>query len=240
VGRRIPAFFNRIWGLIIPGTHTGTGIGGFTMVGDNCASAGTLVSNGWQQGPFDYWSQWNNTSGTSTNSHLGHFGDANWRVGKNIYFSAVAAMGYGTASPATFNNMRYWVGLTNSIDGQGMALSATPNQVFAAFRFDTSVPDSHYICCCSNGGGTGADVSTADSGIAPGAGPNDGHIFHIEFNDSVPNVTFYIDGVQVGQLTTKLPAANTLLRAFTHITTLTNTNGIRQDLLTAFYTERDF
>jgi hypothetical protein len=72
---------------------------------------------------------------------------------------------------------------------------------YAAFRYDTVAGDTQFQCVTCDG--TTQTVTT--SGINA---DTKSHRFVIVCNDSVPNVTFYIDGVLVATITTHTPTTS--------------------------------
>jgi hypothetical protein len=135
----------------------------------------------------------------SNNVVSGASGNANYRTGRNIAFLMIAGPG------GRITDERWWFGLTDqTLATQGA--SANPAGNYAAFRYDTTVPDTSWQCITKDG----TTQTIVSSGIAPIInGPVE---FGIIFNDTIPNVTFYINGALVATITTHLPSASTNLR----------------------------
>jgi hypothetical protein len=125
-------------------------------------------------------------------------GDLNYRVGKNISF-------YANLYLARITNVRAWIGVTDQTQIT-MAASDNPAGNYAAFRFSTIAGDSTIQCITKDG----TTQTIVDSLVAPVA--NTGLNLSTVFNDSVPNVVFYINGVVVATITSHLPTAGTNTR----------------------------
>ncbi len=95
-----------------------------------------------------------------------------------------------------------------------MNASANPAGNYAAFRYDTSASDTSYQCITKDG----TTQTITSSGIAPGT---TGHKLEVIVALAATKVEFKIDGAVVCDNATHLPAASTLMRYDTTITTLT-------------------
>jgi hypothetical protein len=75
---------------------------------------------------------------------------------------------------------------------------------YACFRWSTTVPDAYIQCITCDG----TTQNIQSSGVAM---DTKSHSYLIVFNDSAPNVKFYIDGTLVATSTSNLPATSTLM-----------------------------
>jgi hypothetical protein len=129
--------------------------------------------------------------GWSSGTAGGWNGNLNYMNGKNIHFSFMGNLNSKL-------NTRVWFGLTDqTLATQGG--SDNPAGNYAAFRYSTIAGDTHYQCITKDG----TTQTIVDSGITPLE--NTAATFGVLFNDSVPNVKFYINRVLVGTSTTHLP-----------------------------------
>ena len=136
------------------------------------------------------------SAGTGTVS--GVIGNVNYRVGRNIRATIFA----GPAGKIT--DERWWWGFTNqSLATQGG--SDNPAGNYAAFRFSTNAGDTAWQAITKDG----TTQNVLPTGIVPVI--NQTQIFTIVFNDSVPNVQFFINGVLVATSSAHLPTSGTNL-----------------------------
>ncbi|MFZ1257995.1 MAG: right-handed parallel beta-helix repeat-containing protein, partial [Candidatus Saccharimonas sp.] len=180
-------------------TYPGSGTT-FNLVGDISTATGTpaaFVSTTTEPGGVSF------PTTATLNSAAGNSGNINYDTDNNITYQTYAAI------PAT-TLTRVWLGVTNQILAI-MGASANPAGNYAAFRYDTSVGDTNFMCVTKNV----TTINAVSSGV-----PIDtaGHEF--EIRQSPTEVTFYIDGVRRCTNTTSLPIANTLLRYVNSVTTL--------------------
>lgn len=150
---------------------------------------------------------------SATNQVTGLSGNANYRTGRNIIFWGLC----GAAGKIT--DERWWFGVTDqTLATQGA--SANPAGNYAAFRFDTTASDTVWQCITKDG--TAQNIQS--SGVAPII--NTPQTFAIIFNDSTPNVQFYINGALVATSTSHLPSVSTNLRfVFTNECFVSTTNN---------------
>ena len=141
---------------------------------------------------------WASFSG-STNVPSGFQGLFNYRVGRNIRAQIIA----GPAGKIT--DERYWFGLTDRSIAQQGGSDNPASGIYAMFRFSTAASDTHWQCITKDG----TTQTIVDSGITPAI--NTMVVFAIVFDDSAPNVKFYINGVLVATITTHLPTSGTNL-----------------------------
>jgi hypothetical protein len=120
-----------------------------------------------------------------------------WMWGKGLYW-------HGYFKVTDTDNIRWWAGLPTDIDFGGFGTSATPAGHYAAFRYDTSVPDSNFKCVTNNN--TTAEVN--DSSVA---GDTNGHLFEIVENAGV-SIVFKIDGATVCTNSSKVPSSTNTVR----------------------------
>jgi hypothetical protein len=146
----------------------------------------------------------------------GWSGNLNYRTGKNIRM-------YFDGGPARTNNERVWWAMTDQTMAT-MSASDNPAGNYAGFRYSTVAGDTHYQCITKDG----TTQTITDSGVTPLGinAPANGAQFAIIFQDSTPNVLFYINGALVATHTTHLPTTGTNLRFIvTQLIDTTSTNS---------------
>lgn len=150
--------------------------------------------------------------------------NALYRFGRNLQYRTQVELG-GTVTE------RVWLGYYASITLATLEGSADPASLNGAlFRFDTSVPDTHWQCYTKDG--TTANI--VDSGVSADTNV---HTFEILFNDTASTVTFKIDGVSkcgspISYTGNHMPTAGTNLFATDSITTLTTGSEILKFMFT--------
>lgn len=108
---------------------------------------------------------------------------------------------------------RVWVGFAD-VAPATMAASDTPSQTYFGFRFSTGASDTTWRCMTDNGSGTPAN---ANSGISVVASP-----VNLSVICTSTAIIYFVNGIIVGQNTTKLPStATNTLRPFFSLTNLT-------------------
>lgn len=162
-----------------------------------------------------------NVSTGNASSAQAHFnGNANYLTGRNIKYQAYMSM------TDTYTAVRCWSGVMNS-NPTGLT---TPIFPIAAFRAVTGV-DTNFQCYTSDS----VSSTVTDSGVVA---DNGWHRFEIVFNDSTPNVQFYIDGSLVATNTTHLPISSMDLFFATTIDLPTG-SASRTQSVGWFYVETD-
>lgn len=136
-----------------------------------------------------------NCYGFHTNDNSGSGGS--YVTGRNLKYLAEF---YYTAVADNQNWIYFGEPPGNYLTGVGNTPAAASGLTYAGFRFSTGAGDTNWQALSGNGA---TDVIT-DTGIAPGTGS---HQFAVIFNDTTPNITFYIDGSLVATHTTSLPAS---------------------------------
>jgi hypothetical protein len=153
-------------------------------------------------------SYFQNVAGTVTSVS----GTTNYVAGRNIGFWFQGFLNRIT-------DTRLWFGVTNQTAAT-MGGSDNPAGSYAAFRFSTFAGDTVWQCITKDG----TTQNVQSSGVAPVV--NATQTFVIEFDDTVPNIRFYINGTLVATSTAHVPASGTLMRfALTETWALTNTNS---------------
>ena len=133
---------------------------------------------------------------TTTGSQgIGFIGTKNYLTGRNIWFYTLGWLN-------TLTTERAWFGITDQTLAT-MSASDNPAGNYAAFRYSTLGSDSFWTCVTKD--------NTTQTVVATTVVPtsNATQNFAIIFNDSVPNVVFYINGVSVCTITTHLPTTAT-------------------------------
>jgi hypothetical protein len=123
-----------------------------------------------------------------------------WFTGRNLYWAA-----YLKDANADMTNQRFYAGMTAVTDGNltttyNADTPGTANRL-AMFRYSSVAGDTNYQCITGNA----TSQTTTNSGIAADTAA---HVFEIQYNDSIPNVVFSIDGAVVCTNTTNLPGNN--------------------------------
>lgn len=114
--------------------------------------------------------------------------------------------------------VRNWVGLFDGLDGNTGDLAA-PFPIFnmVAFRFDTSVGDTHWQAICQT---DATHHTVVDTGIVPDVS-GALHTFEFRMAQGVPGtVNFFIDGTQVASINTNVPASTTFFNYVAYVETL--------------------
>jgi hypothetical protein len=127
-------------------------------------------------------------------------------AGQNLNYVVGRNLGWwfdGFTSRIT--DQRIWVGLTDQSAGT-QGISGNPAGKYAAFRWSTIDGDTSWQCITKDG----STQTVVSSGVAPVA--NASQTFAMIFADSVPNITFYINGAVVATISTHLPPSATILR----------------------------
>jgi hypothetical protein len=173
------------------------------------------------------------TSGPSIggNASIGNVGtwygqDKNYWVGRNIRGLFIGPAFFRTT------DCRLWFGFT---DQTGLVQGAGDNPAgnYAAFRFSSVAGDSFWQPITKDGSSQTIGTLLANVGVTTW------HRFAIIMDDSVPNVSFYADGVLVSTITTHLPTAGTAVRwCITEETIVSNAGaGVSVE---SVYIETDF
>jgi hypothetical protein len=140
--------------------------------------------------------------GGGINFNGGHSG--NYVTGRNV---KVQWKGYWD----TAANADYWLaiftGSNTGNDALGIGRASDPSTTAqvsgAGFRcFNTTLSETTYQAYAGNG--VTAMSTVANTGVTLDTNE---HTFAIIFNDSIPNITYYIDGTLVATITTHLPAS---------------------------------
>jgi Collagen triple helix repeat (20 copies) len=141
--------------------------------------------------PRQYYNQSNGVVG-------GINGINNYWVGKNIFAMFLIDL-------VRLTDQRFWIAMN---DQSGITVGASDNPAgnYAAFRFSTIAGDVHWQCITKDN----VTQTVVDSGITPVVTKSTR--LAILFNDTIPNVSFYIDGTLVATITTHLPTSGTALR----------------------------
>ncbi len=144
-------------------------------------------------------SVFNSTNSSSVS--LGWSGAVNnYVVGRNIAYSFIGYIN-------NITNERAWHGISDQTLAT-MSASDNPAGNYAAFRFSTAAGDTSWQCITKDG----TTQTIVSSGVAP---VNDvAQRFAIVFQDSVPNILFYINSSLVATTSTHLPTANTIVMWF--------------------------
>jgi hypothetical protein len=130
--------------------------------------------------------------------------------GANIGANEVFTYGsvYRMSQRVKFNNssnVRYWLGVSegNTADFTGSAALAsdTPNRNYAMFRFSAGTDSTIKAVC----GTSSATQTVVDTGVSVSTSAS--KLFEIAWTAST--FTFFIDGVQVAQITTNIPGTST-------------------------------
>jgi len=130
-------------------------------------------------------------------------------VGKNMLFVARIAL-------STLTSIRCRIGVGATTAAGWLAADSLSSTKYASFRFSTSASDVNWQCETSDG----TSVTTTDSGVAAVASSL--VTLGIQFNDSIPNVVFSINGTVVVTQTTHLPGTGVPLGYCAGIIPLTN------------------
>lgn len=112
-------------------------------------------------------------------------------------------------------NIRAWIGFTNATGLQQLG-SATPAFSYAAFRYDTSVPDDGWEAICGNG----VSQTLVNTQVVPSITVT--QIMRIEWAKDATSVLFYINNNLVATIAATLPAQGAVLRQMNGIQTLAN------------------
>lgn len=193
--------YDSFFGVGTAFNHSG-GDGNVTEAGTASAINGTISEE-----PMVQWA-----SGAVSTNQAGFASNtaSDWFSGRNIYWGA-----YIKNANADLTNQRFWVGISNTPTPANFN-SDTPGttQKIAMFRFSSVVPDTNYQCVTGNA----SAQTVTNSNIAADV---NSHVFEIQMNDAVPNVVFYIDGVQVCTNSATLPGNNVSMSSLGLITTQT-------------------
>jgi hypothetical protein len=171
---------------------TGNGTA-FTVVGDTTTNTGT-ASGVLPTATHGSGTQFIN-SATSTPQGVG--GRFINRTGTNISF-------YSLTAPVRITDERIWIVLSDQV-ATTAAGSDAPVGNYAGFRFSTQASDTVWQCITQDN----VTQNVQSSGVAPVALTT--QKFTMLFNDSVPNITFYINNTRVATATTHLPTSGTNL-----------------------------
>lgn len=134
----------------------------------------------------------------------------------------------GTTQAITATSVRLWFGLA-AITGGGdittIGTNATnPTIAYALFRYDTSVPDTHWMACTSTGAGGGAHTETS-TGVSLGAGTSlQWCIDGTNLTAGSPSVDFWIAGIKT-TISTNVPPIASQWQVLWSVTTLTGTTA---------------
>jgi hypothetical protein len=113
--------------------------------------------------------------------------------------------------PATITSVRYWIGLfSGSPTG-----SATPAIHLAAFRYDTGADGSAFWRCCTDDAGAAPTVTATSVAVTAST------VYECRIRLKAASVEFWLNGAEVAEHTTDLPAGSTSLSWYATVTTLT-------------------
>jgi hypothetical protein len=195
---------NRPWAYI---KYTGAIANGssntsFSNLGDQADTNGTgtktaIATTTTEPAQLDY------ATTASNGNYTNIFGNTNYNSSSNPDFQTYVAL---TAT----TNTRLWLGLTDQ-SSTTMSAAANPAGSYASFRYDTSASDTNYKCVTK----AGTTQTIVDSGTAAGTV---GHKFEVILTSA--QAEFKIDGNDVCNITTNIPAANVLMRYNDSVTTL--------------------
>lgn len=121
----------------------------------------------------------------------------NWIVGQNILFEESGQLTTLSSTCVTID-----VNSNNNIQESCTTLGSLQNN--ASFLFGGTLETTDWGCVTANGSARQITTST----IAADTNP---HVFTIQFNDSVPNVVFSIDGTVACTVTTDVPATGSVM-----------------------------
>jgi hypothetical protein len=128
----------------------------------------------------------------------------NYFTGNNVLYQTGVLTDDWNATAGTWNErVLFGVGSTTAFSGS----SDTPTAWGAFFRASSNVPDTNWQCMVANN----APATATDSGVAVGVVF---HRFQIFFNDTTSHVLFYIDNVEVCDVSTGVPATGHAMRRF--------------------------
>lgn len=200
----MPKPSNRPWAYI---KYTGAIANGssntsFSNLGDQADTNGTgtktaIATTTTEPAQLDY------ATTASNGNYTNIFGNTNYNSSSNPDFQTYVAL---TAT----TNTRLWLGLTDQASST-MAAAANPAGSYASFRYDTSAGDTNYKCVAK----AGTTQTIVDSGTAANT---TGHKFEVILTST--QAEFKIDGNDVCNITTNIPAANALMRYNDSVTTL--------------------
>jgi hypothetical protein len=133
-------------------------------------------------------------------------GNTNYVLGgRNVLYQSYVTV-------PTLTTVRVWAGMTNQTPAI-MGAAANPAGRYAAFRFDTSVPDTTWKCITKDN----TTQNVLDSGVTVTANGVQLEVLETGTGD----IIFSIDGARVCTSSANLPGANTVARYSNTVTTLT-------------------
>lgn len=143
--------------------------------------------------------------------------------------STIGARGYWSpqlivrmkTDPSAVTNLRYWVCLASVNPGS----SATPAGHYAGFRYDTAADGTAFWRCVSDNNSGTPEVTTTAVAVAAATA----YTFRVDLTAS--DATFYINGVQVAQHSSKVPTSSTDLGYFQSVTNLGSGAGSARAIL---------
>ena len=147
------------------------------------------------------------TTGATINNQANISGSSNM-FSLGLDFNIYAYMAVPSSA-----NIRLWFAISTG-SAANHASSDGPGNDYAAFRYSTAVPDTNWQCITK----VSPTETKTDSGQAPSS---TGKLFSMHYSGADGTVTFKIDGTQVAQHTTNLPASTTGLGYRLVVTTLT-------------------
>jgi len=131
-----------------------------------------------------------------------------WVSGLNIYFQEYAAL--QTAAGSSGDNERVWFCLTDQ-DSNTHQSTDTPAGNYACFRYSAATDGGVWKGVTKDG--------TTQSTCSSAAVDTSYHKFEFTFDDSVPNVTFTVDGGSSCTISSHLPTSGTAMQFINAITT---------------------
>jgi hypothetical protein len=206
---------SRRWTLL---TTSSGAIGGATSgynVGNQAASQ-NLCNSGWNTpntSTPNYQNPYTLCTTATSGTQLGINGQQTFQNGNNDLYVTKASI-------TQISSIRFRVGAADTSYLTAIGSDSLTGNNSATFRFSTSAGDTHFMCQTTDG----SSVTTTDSGITPVASAQ--YKFQIQFNDSVPNVVFSINGSAVCTNTTHLPTSGTVFRTLVAAEPLSNTSTI--------------
>ena len=118
---------------------------------------------------------------------------------------------YAYLADSQIFTIRKWFAVT-SLSGASQAANDSPAGDYIGFRFSTGVPDTNLQCITK----VTPNETVVDSGIAASA---TGKLFSMHFSGA-GTIIFKINGVQVGQSSTNIPAGTVAMKYVISIATL--------------------
>ena len=133
------------------------------------------------------------TTGATTDSDAGFYGNSKWRTGRSLYYSWRGYIGEKTA-------VRTWIGFSNAGSRATQMAGDDPAGKMAMFRFSSNASDTYWQCVTKDGSATVTSSNVAPSTSAPQL---------LEIEETALSWIFKIDGTTVCTHTTNLPPSGT-------------------------------